>query len=208
MNLDLFLVYLANYSYLSIVIVMLLASVGFPFPDDLVMISVGYLAHLKIINPYIAAIEIIFLGLLIDNIYFLIGRYKGKIILERLSNKYRFIKNIAAHNEKYSSKPRKVFIARFIPVLRSAVPFVAGTSELKWKTFFLYNLLALLLMTPVLIILSFHFSQYLSIWFNFNEKAVGLILLGLFLLGIITTFIKLLIRVFKKKEKLNSPQEN
>ncbi len=199
MNLDLFLLYLANYSYLSIVIVMLLASIGFPFPDDLVMISVGYLAYLKLINPYMAGLEIIFLGLLLDNVYFFLGKYKGKAILDRFSKKYYIIKDIVRDNEAYAQKPSKVFIARFVPVLRSAVPFIAGTSELKWKKFFVYNLLALLIMTPVLIITSFHFSRYLSIFFNINERVVGLILLILFLLGLVITIIKVLIRIFKKR---------
>ncbi len=200
MALDLFLLYLANYSYLTIAIIMLLASVGLPFPDDLVIISVGYLAYLRLINPFLAGIEIVFLGLLLDNIYFFIGRYKGKSFLERLSKKYDIIKTMASHNERYVSKPSKVFIARFIPVLRTVVPFVAGTSELKWKTFFAYNFLALIIMTPILILLSFHFSRSLSILFNLNERAIGLVLLGLFLLGVIITLIKILIRIFKKKE--------
>src|SRR3989344_653862 len=163
MNLDLFLLYLANYSYLSIALLMFLSSIGFPFPDDLIMISVGYLSYLKLINPYLAGLEIIFLGLLLDNIYFFLGRYKGKSILNRLSNKSEFIKKIVQQNESYVLKPRKVFIARFVPVLRSMVPFAAGTSEIKWKIFFLYNLFALLIVTPVLIVSSFHFSRYLVI---------------------------------------------
>lgn len=208
MNLDLFLLYLANYSYLSIVILMLLASIGFPFPDDLIMISVGYLAYLKIINPYIAGIEIILLGLLIDNLYFFIGRYKGKSILNKLSDKSEFIKKIVQQNESYVLKPRKVFVARFVPVLRSLVPFAAGTSEIKWKVFFLYNLFALFIMTPIIILLSFHFSKYLVIFFNLNEKAVGVVLLVLFFLGLVITILKILLRLFKKKEKLDSPQED
>ncbi|MBI2498731.1 VTT domain-containing protein [Candidatus Woesearchaeota archaeon] len=205
MNLDLFLLYLANYSYLSIAVLMLLSSIGFPFPDDLIMISVGYLSYLKLINPYIAGFEIIFLGLLLDNIYFFLGRYKGKSILDRLSNRSEFIKKIAQQNESYVLRPRKVFIARFVPVLRSVVPFAAGTSEIKWKIFFMYNLFALLIMTPIIIILSFHFSRYLVVFFNLNEKAVGIVLLLLVFLGLIITIIKILIRLFKKS---NISQKN
>ncbi|MEK6952144.1 MAG: VTT domain-containing protein [Nanoarchaeota archaeon] len=205
MNLDLFLLYLANYSYLSIAILMFLSSIGFPFPDDLIMISVGYLSYLRLINPYLAGLEIIFLGLLLDNIYFFLGRYKGKSILNRVSNRSEFIKKMVQQNESYVLKPRKVFIARFVPVLRSLVPFAAGTSEIKWKIFFLYNLFALLIITPILIILSFHFSRYLVIFFNLNEKAVGIVLLILIFLGLIITIIKILIRLFKKS---NVSQKN
>jgi membrane-associated protein len=112
---------------------------GFFLPGDSLLVTAGILAadgHLSILQllifPTLAAI----LG---DQTGYLIGRKAG----DALSSRYvRFAKKIErAHMfyEKYGAKT--IVLARFVPVVRTFVPAVAGAARMNYRTFVMYNVL-------------------------------------------------------------------
>jgi membrane-associated protein len=112
---------------------------GFFLPGDSLLVTAGILAangQLSIVQllifPTIAAI----VG---DQTGYLIGRKAGAALSVRYT---RFAKKIErAHQfyEKYGAKT--IVLARFVPVVRTFVPAVAGAARMNYPTFVTYNVL-------------------------------------------------------------------
>ena len=112
---------------------------GFFLPGDSLLVTAGILAangQLSILQlltfPTIAAI----VG---DQTGYFIGRKAGAALSIRYS---RFAKKIErAHQfyEKYGAKT--IVLARFVPVVRTFVPAVAGAARMNYRTFVTYNVL-------------------------------------------------------------------
>lgn len=88
-------------------------------------------------------------------------------LLSRTGNKYiekikrRLNRKKLDHYERLmrSYAGKTIFISRFIVTLRFFSPLLAGSLKIKWKTFQLYNTLAVAIYVPVLIFLGYHFHN-------------------------------------------------
>ena len=121
---------------------------GFFFPGDSLLFVAGILAAdgffslpLLLITLFVAA----FLGNLVG---YWFGRYVGPKIFDR-ENSFFFRKShvLKAHAfyERYGAKT--ILIARFVPIVRTFAPIVAGVAEMHWGTFIVFNLLGAFLWT-------------------------------------------------------------
>lgn len=119
-----------NYGYFTIFVVSI-------FEGEPVLILSGIAAQRGLIDMR-AVVFLTFLSAVAsDSMFFLIGKYKGMRWLEKskiaqkiFSKPHRFL----SHN------PRKMsFSLRFMYGLRNVIPFSLGTTDLSYRTFFLYN---------------------------------------------------------------------
>jgi membrane-associated protein len=110
---------------------------GFFLPGDSLLVTAGILAaggQLSIVRLLIFATLAAIIG---DQTGYLIGRKAGAALSVRYS---RFAKKIErAHQfyEKYGAKT--IVLARFVPVVRTFVPAVAGAARMNYRTFVTYN---------------------------------------------------------------------
>lgn len=154
--------YLEHFSYLGIFIFVLLSGYLIPIPEEVLLLLVGYIGGLGINNVYMGMI-VAMLGVLAgDNVLFWLSKYKGSKLVDRLKYKIRKSELIKYRQLMKKHIGKTIFIVRFIVGLRFFGPFLAGSMKVGWKTFQLYNLLAVVVYVPIIVFLGFHFHNQLA----------------------------------------------
>lgn len=116
--------------------------IGFFLPGDSLLFTAGLLASQGVFNIY-ALLVILFCAAVVgDSTGYFIGHKFGKKLFERehsrLFNKEHLLR--AKHfYEKHGGKT--IILARFIPVIRTFAPVVAGMADMKYSTFLFFNVI-------------------------------------------------------------------
>src|SRR3954454_19577630 len=113
-----------------------------PFlPGDSLLFFVGAKSASAIgIDPWVIAPLIVLAALLGDNVNYWLGRRLGPAVFRREKSKLLNKKHLTRAQEfyeKYGSKT--VILARFVPIVRTFAPFVAGIGQMRYGKFFVYN---------------------------------------------------------------------
>lgn len=116
--------------------------IGFFLPGDSLLIVAGVVSALKgAINPWIGVPVITLAAVLGDQLGFWLGRKAGRAVFSRPDG--RFIKRRhfeEAHAYYVKNGAKSIVVARFIPVLRTFVPFMAGVAEMPYRNFVFWNI--------------------------------------------------------------------
>lgn len=150
--------------YLTLAGILLLCGLGVPIPEDISLISAGYLAYLGIIDVHVGFAVCFSAVLAGDTLAFFLGRWFGQRILAGRFAR-RFFKprkqlRVRAYFRKYGSKV--TFVGRFLPGLRFSIFFSAGTLHMRTAVFFIYDTLAAAISVPVLVYLAWYFGEHLD----------------------------------------------
>ena len=189
----------------AILFLVIFAETGFvvtPFlPGDSLIFIVGAFAaigHLNIIVVYIVLLAAAILG---DTVNYWLGHKLGAKVFSkensRIFNK-KYLRKTEEFYEKYGGKT--IIIARFVPIIRTFAPFVAGIGSMKYSVFILYNIIGGFVWVTSLVLAGYFFGNLPIIKDNF-EYAIYIIVL-LSLTPMIYEFVKH--KVQKRKEKEDS----
>jgi len=144
--------------------ILLLCGLGLPIPEDVSLISAGYLAHLGIVNLHTVFLVCFASVLGGDCIAFMLGRLFGSRLLDsRLAKRFfrpREQIRVRAYFRKFGSKV--IFIARFLPGLRFSIYLSAGTLRVRPSVFIAYDSLAALVSVPALVYLAWAFGEHID----------------------------------------------
>ncbi len=118
--------------------------IGFFLPGDSLLFTAGFLVQSDIIkfNIHLLVALLFAAAVLGDNVGYAFGRKFGRKLFERKNSILFHSENLQraeAFYEKHGAKT--IVIARFVPVVRTFAPIVAGISKMHYKTFLAYNLL-------------------------------------------------------------------
>ena len=161
-----------------------------PFlPGDSILFATGALAASGSLN--ILGLYIMFLVAAIggDTVNYHIGKKIGKDILEK--ENLRFI------NKEYLNKAQKFYekhgsmtivLGRFIPIIRTFVPFVAGIGTMKYSKFITHNMLGGFLWVTLMLGGGYFFGGLPFVKENFSIVVIAIIVISI--LPAIYTFIK------------------
>jgi len=161
-----------------------------PFlPGDSLIFASGALAAMGSLNVFTFFIVFLSAAVLGDTVNYYIGKKIGTKILEK--ENMRFIKKeyiIKAHTfyEKHGSMT--IAIGRFIPIIRTFVPFVAGMGEMNYMKFITYNILGGFLWVTLFIGGGYFFGNLPFIQDNFSFVLIAIIVISI--VPVIITFIK------------------
>jgi len=153
--------------------------VVFPFlPGDSLLFAAGALASIGAMNIYVllgVGIVAAFLG---DTVNYWIGRYIGPkaFSVDRWFLKKKYLDKAKAFFEKYGVK--SIVLARFVPIVRTFAPFIAGISEMKYSTFILYNLIGGIAWVSIALLAGFFFGNIPIIKDNFEIVVLAIILIS------------------------------
>ncbi|MDH5442605.1 MAG: DedA family protein [Candidatus Nomurabacteria bacterium] len=150
----------SGFSYLGVFGIGLVANI-FPFiPEELIVLMLGYLASDGLFNPFIVG-GLIIVGLFIsDCILFYLAR-RGNAWLYRFATKLGI--SISPDNNFIKRHAKKIiFFSRFVVQFRFLGPLMAGTVKTKWKTFMMYDFLALLVYVPIVLFLGDYFHDRIA----------------------------------------------
>ncbi len=194
----------------AILFLVIFAETGFvvtPFlPGDSLIFIVGAFAaigHLNIIVVYVVLLAAAILG---DTVNYWLGHKIGARVFSkensRIFNK-KYLRKTEEFYEKYGGKT--IIIARFVPIIRTFAPFVAGIGSMKYSVFILYNIIGGFVWVTSLVLAGYFFGNLPIIKDNF-EYAIYIIIL-LSLTPMIFEFAKHKIEKRKKNEESVSYKE-
>jgi membrane-associated protein len=115
---------------------------GFFFPGDSLLFTAGILASQGIFNIYYLVIFCIIAAIIGDSVGYWSGKKYGRKLFERDAG-FFFKKQRIYDAEKFYEKYGKytIIIARFVPIVRTFAPIVAGIGNMQYSTFISYNIL-------------------------------------------------------------------
>jgi membrane-associated protein len=115
---------------------------GFFFPGDSLLVAAGIFASQGHINIFGLVFGSMIAAILGDSIGYAFGRRVGPRIFSREDSIFFHKKHIGraqAFYEKYGVKT--IILARFVPIVRTFAPIVAGVGKMEYKTFIAYNVI-------------------------------------------------------------------
>lgn len=115
--------------------------IGFFLPGDSVLFTAGFLASQGILSLPILLVTCFTAAILGDNVGYAFGHRVGKRLFKREDSLLFHKKNILKAQKFYKEHGAKaIVIARFMPVVRTFAPIVAGVGDMHYKTFVAYNI--------------------------------------------------------------------
>ncbi len=114
--------------------------VGFFLPGDTLLLSAGFLASQGKLSLATLLVVVVVFAILGDNVGYSIGRRAGPRIFKKRDGVV-FRQEYLARSEKFYEKHggKTIILARFIPIVRTFAPVVAGASKMDRKKFMAYN---------------------------------------------------------------------
>ena len=118
--------------------------IGFFQPGDSLLFTAGFLVQTGIIkfNIHLLVAILFIAAVLGDNVGYSFGRKFGRKLFERKNSVLFHSENLQRAEAFYQKHgPKTIVIARFVPVVRTFAPIVAGISHMHYRTFVMYNML-------------------------------------------------------------------
>jgi membrane-associated protein len=185
-----------TYLILFIIIFVETGLIIMPFlPGDSLLFAAGMFAAQGSLNiSYICGLLFVaaFLG---DFVNYFIGKYFGKYVLtlkykDKQIVKQAWIEQTEAFYQKHGSKA--IIIARFVPIVRTVAPFVAGVGKMNYKTFVSFNIIGGAIWVFGLTLAGYFLGNIDIVKHNFEKVILGIIVLSV---------LPIIFQFFKKNKK-------
>jgi membrane-associated protein len=154
--------------------------VATPFlPGDSLLFAAGALSALGYFNPFLIIALLIVAAILGDAVNYWIGHFFGEKLLK--SGKIPFlnahhIEQTQQFYEKHGGKT--IILARFVPIVRTFAPFIAGIGRMKYRTFFSYNVIGGVVWVLLFAGAGFFFGNIPAIKEHFSLVIIGIIVIS------------------------------
>lgn len=174
--------------------------IGFFLPGDSLLFATGFLAyagyipvsvHLIVLLMFIAAV----LG---DSVGYTFGRKVGPRVFKRPNArlfKQEYLKRAQDFYEQHGGKT--IIIARFIPIVRTFAPIVAGTAKMKYRRFLAFNIIGGLFWVTV----NVYAGYFLGRWLESRGLEIDHVLLPIIFVIILLSILPPAIHIFKSKQR-------
>jgi membrane-associated protein len=135
----------------------------------------------------------VFLG---DNTNYFVGKKIGPAVFERDSKflKKAYLDKTKAFYAKHGGKT--VIIARFVPIVRTFAPFVAGVGAMTYRKFLTFSIIGSVLWITVGLLAGYFFGR-----FEFVQKHFSLIMIGIVAVSVLPIIYGLIVAKFGKKQE-------
>jgi membrane-associated protein len=169
-----------TYAILALIIFSETGFVITPFlPGDSLLFAAGALAVNGVLNPFFLFILLSIAAILGNTLNYWIGYFIGPNIL--LKKNIRFVNRDylqRAHEyfEKYGG--RTIIFARFLPIFRTFVPFIAGISSMTYGVYMLYNVLAGILWVALFVFAGYYFGNLPIVKNNFSLVILAIVIVS------------------------------
>jgi len=177
---------------------------GFFLPGDSLLVTAGVLSSSSlngekpVLNIFLVNLCLMAAAVLGDQVGFFLGRKTGPKIFDKPDNRFfkkKYALEAHAFYEKHGGKA--IILARFVPILRTFVPFIAGVAEMDYKQFFSYNVFG-----GISWVLSMTSLGYF-IGLSPLGKKLHLVILVVVFVSVLPMFIGILKRMLSRSPKTN-----
>ena len=159
---------ITSFGVLAILLVVFAESgllIGFVLPGDSLLFTAGYMVQQNIlhIDIHIFALLVFVAAVLGDSVGYSFGHKVGRKLFEKENSRF-FKKKYLEQTEKFYDKhgSATIVLARFVPIVRTFAPIVAGASKMHYKTFLTFNIIGGFLWSSVFVYLGFYAGEFLT----------------------------------------------
>jgi len=166
-----------TYAILFLIIFCETGLVVTPFlPGDSLLFASGAISAVSDLNIHLIFILLTVAAILGDTINYWAGKYLGMRIFSRFINPTH-IEKTHQFFEKYGGKT--IVIARFVPIVRTLAPFVAGVGAMTYGKFITYNIVGGIAWVAICLYAGFFFGNLTFIKNNFSAVILGIIFVSI-----------------------------
>ncbi|HAS80759.1 MAG: hypothetical protein UR25_C0003G0039 [Candidatus Nomurabacteria bacterium GW2011_GWE1_32_28] len=148
---------------------------GFFLPGDSLLFTVGLLASQGYFDILLLILVVTFAAVLGDQIGYLFGKKIGPKIFTH-DDSFLFKKKYISDAENFYQKHgrKAIVMARFIPIVRTFIPILAGVGKMHYRTFITYNIFGGLIWGAGITLLGYFLGQQIP---NIDKYLIPIILL-------------------------------
>lgn len=162
--------------------------VGFLLPGDSLLFTAGLLSANDVLpDLWVLLVTIPIAAILGDQLGYVIGRKAGPSVFNRPDSRFfkqEYVEQSQEYFEKYGG--RTVVIARFVPIVRTIAPVMAGVAKMEYRTFLLFNVIGGIAWGVGLTTLGYFLGQI-----DFIERNLEPIILVIVAISFIPIFLEL-----------------
>lgn len=173
-----------SFTYILLFLI-IFAETGFvvtPFlPGDSLIFAAGTLAGSNYLNVIIVYISLLVAAILGDTVNYWIGHHLGVRAFSGKKSrifKREYLDKTSEFYKKHGGKT--IVLARFVPIVRTFAPFVAGIGKMHYGTFLLYNISGGFIWVTSLTFAGYFLGQIPFVKNNFEYVVIGIIIASLF----------------------------
>jgi len=129
---------------------------GFFFPGDSLLFTAGLLASQSLLSLPVLLVGSFIAAVLGDNVGYAFGKKVGPALFSRENSFFFNKKHIERSREFFGKYGKKaIILARFMPIVRTFTPILAGVGSMEYRTFFAYNIVGGFIWTFGMILLGY-----------------------------------------------------
>ncbi|MFM7071724.1 MAG: DedA family protein [Planctomycetota bacterium] len=151
-----------------------------PFlPGDSLLFAAGAIASLGELDVWLLGALLIVAAILGDTANYHLGKYLGPRVLRGEKSwlfDRRHLDRTNAFFEKYGAKT--IILARFVPIVRTFAPFVAGVGAMRYGRFLAYNVVGAVVWVAIFLTAGYLFGQHPAVKRNFSLVILGIIVVS------------------------------
>jgi membrane-associated protein len=147
-----------------------------PFlPGDSLIFAAAALAAQTILDPWWIFILLSVAGILGDSVNYAIGKAIGPRVFKQDMRflKREYLDRTHAFYEKHGGKT--IILARFIPIIRTFAPFIAGVGAMTYSRFILFNIVGAIAWVGIFTFLGYNFGNIPAVEENFTLVILAII---------------------------------
>jgi len=177
---------IANYGLWTYALLFLIifSETGFvvtPFlPGDSLLFAAGALCAGSVLNVHLLVVLLIIAAVLGNLLNYAVGTYLGPKVFNREDSwllRKKHLDRAHAFFETYGG--RSIILSRFMPIIRTFVPFVAGVGRMSFSRFFIFNLVGGVAWIVGLTYLGYFFGGTALVQKNFSLVVLAIIIISL-----------------------------
>ncbi|TYC22765.1 DedA family protein [Micromonospora sp. MP36] len=162
--------------------------IGFFLPGDSLLFTAGLLVadgrylHLPL---WLLCLLVAVAAVAGDQVGYLFGRRVGPSLFRRPDSRLFRQENVQRANQFFARYgARSIVLARFVPIVRTFTPIIAGVSRMHYRTFLIFNLLGGVLWGVGVTVLGYFLGQITFVKSNIEVILVGIVVVSVLPIGI------------------------
>ena len=151
-------------------------------PGDSLLFAAGAISALESaeLNPHLLVVLLTIAAVLGDAVNYQIGRHIGPAVFKRESGRFfkrEHLDRTQAFYERYGGKT--IIMARFVPIVRTFAPFLAGVGQMNYRHFAAYNITGAILWVAIGVYAGYLFGELEFIKANFSLVIIAIVVISL-----------------------------
>lgn len=164
--------------------------IGFFLPGDSLLFTTGLLITSDVLDfpLWLMCVLIALAAVVGDQVGYLFGRKVGPTLFRRPDSRLFKQENVQKAHEFFEKHgPKSLVLARFVPIVRTFTPIIAGVSRMNYRTFVIFNVIGGILWGVGVTLLGAALGQV-----DFVHQNIEAILIGIVLLSVLPIVIEYL----------------